>query len=543
MDETLFFGESFEKVSILLVDDQPDGILVLEAILGELGLNIVKAYSGREALREVLRCEFAVILLDVQMPGMDGYETAKLIHERPSNRHTPIIFLTASYMADMHMIQGYNVGAVDYLYKPVDAHILRSKVMVFVDLAKKSALIREQTAEIIKREAEAQQLAEHKKIQEQLMISDRMVSMGMLAVGIAHEINNPLASVMANLDLVTRDIVKLAENPDLSAKLSEVREELQDASEATERIRDIVSDLKIFSRSKKDLTGPVNVQQIMESTLRMAWNEIRHRARLVKNYGETPLVQASESRLGQVFLNLIINAAQAITEGHADNNEIRISIGLNPNGCVVIEIADTGSGMPPEVLAQLFTSFFTTKPIGIGTGLGLSICHQIVTGLGGSIDVKSEVGVGTSFWITLPLAPTQTLQEPQHVTLDIAPGRRGKILVVDDEPMILKAVFRILSAEHEVVTVVNAKEALKHINAGERFDVILCDMMMPQMTGMDLYVEISKVTQEQANRMIFFTGSVFTPLARAFLDKTSNLCIEKPFDNAHLRALINERIQ
>jgi CheY-like chemotaxis protein len=286
----------------------------------------------------------------------------------------------------------------------------------------------------------------------------------------------------------------------------------------------------------------------------MALNEIRHRALLVKHYGKTPPVEASESLLGQVFLNIVINAAHAIDEGHAKSNEIRISTGMDTSGrddvcerndicgSVFIEIADTGSGMPPEVLKRLFTPFFTTKPIGVGTGLGLSICHKIVADFGGSIDVKSEVGVGTTFRITLPLAQPGALAKAVHTDPDIPARRRGNILVVDDEPMITKSLQRILSAEHEVVATGNAKEALDRIGSGERFDVILCDLMMPEMTGMDLHANIFSVAQGQAGRMIFLTGGAFTTRAQAFLAEADRPCIEKPFNIARLRGMINDRI-
>ena len=274
----------------------------------------------------------------------------------------------------------------------------------------------------------------------------------------------------------------------------------------------------------------------------MAGNEIRHRARLVTNYGKTPLVEANESRLGQVFLNMIVNAAQAIEDGRAEKNEIRISTSMDVGGGAVVEIADTGAGMPPDVLRQLFSPFFTTKPVGVGTGLGLYICHGIVTGFGGSIEVRSEVGQGTAFRISLPPARAEVLKEEPLLALDIAARRRGRILVVDDEPMIAAAVQRTLSAEHDVVVLRSAGEALRRITAGERFDVILCDLMMPQMTGMDLHAALFRVAQEQAARMIFLTGGAFTARTQAFLDVTPNQRVEKPFNVRHLRALINDRV-
>ena len=386
-------------------------------------------------------------------------------------------------------------------------------------------------------------ITEQKKLQEQLMISDRMASMGTLAAGVAHEINNPLACVIANLELAERDLGERAESLHLEAELQEIREEAHDARKAAERIRDIVRDLKIFSRSKDEATGPVDVQRVMESTLRMAWNEIRHRARLVKDYGKTPPVEATESRLGQVFLNLVINAAQAISEGRAKDNEIRVATSVAPGGLVVVEIADTGPGMSPEVMGRLFTPFFTTKPIGVGTGLGLSICHRIVTGFGGSIEVESALGKGTTFRISLPAAPGAATEAAPEVALGTVARRRGRILVVDDEPLLIRVVERTLAVEHDVVALSNAREALDRILAGERFDVILCDLMMPQMTGMDLHAELFRLVREQAERMIFLSGGAFTERARAFLAEIPNPCIDKPFNAREMKALLNDRIR
>jgi CheY-like chemotaxis protein len=254
-------------------------------------------------------------------------------------------------------------------------------------------------------------------------------------------------------------------------------------------------------------------------------------------------VQASEARLGQVFLNLVVNAAQAISEGSAEGNEICISTFMEPGGRVIIEIADTGPGMPREVLSRLFTPFFTTKPVGVGTGLGLSICQRIISSFGGSIEVTSEVGKGTTFRVALLPSSNAVSERVPEVTLDVPVGRRGRVLVIDDEPMIGKAIERTLFDEHEVVALASAGEALERIRDGERFDLILCDLMMPQMTGMDLHAGLARVSSEEAAKMIFLTGGAFTPGARNFLDTTPNQWIEKPFDIRKLRALINERIR
>jgi CheY-like chemotaxis protein len=274
----------------------------------------------------------------------------------------------------------------------------------------------------------------------------------------------------------------------------------------------------------------------------MAWNELRYRARVVESYGDTPPVQANEARLGQVFLNLIVNAAQAMPEGHVEEHTLRITTGVDGDGRVAIEIADTGAGMPPEVMARLFTPFFTTKPVGVGTGLGLAISHRIIANMGGTIEFTSEVGRGTSFRIVLPAAPG-VVEEPPPPAVVAPVGRRGRVLVVDDEPMILRAVHRILSVDHDVLIVDHAAEALDRINAGERFDVILCDLMMPQMSGMEFHEELGKLDPQHLSVLVFLTGGAFTARAREFLDQVRAPSIEKPFDPEALRLFVNDRIR
>jgi CheY-like chemotaxis protein len=239
---------------------------------------------------------------------------------------------------------------------------------------------------------------------------------------------------------------------------------------------------------------------------------------------------------------LVMNATQAIVEGHAEHNEIRVSTSTDPSGRAIIEIADTGPGMSPAVLEQVFTPFFTTKAVGVGTGLGLSICRGIIVGFGGSISVTSELGKGTTFRISLLPASLRVSEESPPVPPPATALRRGRVLIVDDEPTVAKAMLRVLSSDHEVVALGSAEEALERTLAGERFDVIICDLMMPQMTGMDLHAEFARVAPEQADRMIFLTGGAFTSRARAFLAEVSNIRLDKPFDVFQLQTLINDSI-
>ncbi len=374
-----------------------------------------------------------------------------------------------------------------------------------------------------------------------MLVSERMASLGTLAAGVGHEINNPLMAVLGNLDMALSDVRRLRRHHG-ALDHQPLADALHDAREAAERVRNIVRDLKLFSRSDEESRGEVRVEQALESSIRMVWNEVRHRATLVRDYKPVPPVYANESRLGQVFLNLIVNAAQAIPEGRASQNQIRVGTSLAADGRVRIEITDSGSGMSPEVVSQLFTPFFTTKPIGVGTGLGLSICHQLVSAIGGEITVETRLGTGTTFAVLLPaIAPTVRAPRETNAT-GIPTTRRGRVLVVDDEQIVATTFRRALAGAHDV-TATDPMDAARMITEGEEFDVILCDLMMPNVTGMDLYAELSRIAPAQAARMVFITGGAFTMQGREFLEHTKNPHLEKPIDVDALRALVNTAVR
>lgn len=505
--------------ALLVEDNEQDAKLLLRE-LKRGGLDVTyERVDTPEAMAEALDAKrWDIVISDYSMPRFSAPMALQMVKEKKLD--IPFIIVSGTVSEDL-AVEAIHRGAQDFMAKGKLGRLIPA----------------------IERELrDVKMRAEQKKMQDQLMISDRMASMGTLASGVAHEINNPLSCVLANLDLAFAELSERAGQLGLEQDVHEIKEELRDARAAADRIRAIVADLKIFSRAQEERTGPVDIERVMESTLRMAWNEIRHRAKLVKNYGKTPAVEASESRLGQVFLNIVVNAAQAIAEGRAQNNQIIISSYTHPSGNVIVEISDTGVGMSPETLGRLFTPFFTTKPAGVGTGLGLSICHRIITGFGGAIEALSEPGKGSTFRISLRPARGGEAEAPAPALRDRPAQASGKVLVVDDEPMIAKAVQRTLANEHEVIAAGSADEVLRRVREGERFDILLCDLMMPQMTGMELYAELSRIAPDQANRIIFLTGGAFTTRARAFLDENPNQRIEKPFDTSHLRAMINERI-
>jgi PAS domain S-box-containing protein len=385
-------------------------------------------------------------------------------------------------------------------------------------------------------------VSDRRKLQAQLLLADRMSSLGTLSAGVAHEINNPLAYVIASLDLLAERLPELAAS--LAPQESEfVDEQLKRAREGTARVRRIVRDLKSFSRADEETITSTELRKSLDTAITLVWNEIKHRARLVKEYDGLPAVRANEARLGQVFINLLVNAAQAMPEGEIERNVLRIVGRTDALGNAVVEIHDTGCGIPPEHLDRIFEPFFTTKPVGEGTGLGLAICHGIVSSLGGTLSVQSEVGRGTTFRVVLPVARPDGLSAHSTPCAVPRPALRGKVLIIDDEKDLTDVTREGLSDLHDVQATQDARQALEWIAAGQRFDLILCDMMMPLMTGMEFHTRLAALVPQQADRVVFMTGGAFTPRAREFLARLPNLGLEKPFDLSHILAMVSAQLE
>ena len=382
-------------------------------------------------------------------------------------------------------------------------------------------------------------LTERHEMVARLAVADRMRSVGMLAAGVAHEINNPLSYVLANLDLVVAELPHFARGSGRRS-LEELQKLLEDVHEGATRVRDVVRDLRMLSRADTEPTAAADVRKVLESCFKMAESEIRFRAELVAELAPAPLVRATPSRLAQVFLNLLINAAHAIPPGRASEHRITVRL-RNEADRVVVEIADTGVGIAAVDRARIFEPFFTTKPIGVGTGLGLAICHGIVTSVGGAIDVESEVGQGTTFRVTLPIADGPQAPPPV-IAAPASASRRGRVLVIDDEPAIGTALRLLFEDEHDIVVFTRASDALARIADGERFDAILCDLMMPDMNGMVLHATIAKIAPAQVGRMFFVTGGAFTREAQEFLAQCEHAPIQKPFDPRQIAEILRRMV-
>jgi two-component system, cell cycle sensor histidine kinase and response regulator CckA len=406
-------------------------------------------------------------------------------------------------------------------------------------------------------------ITERKEMEAQLAQADRLSSMGMLAAGVAHEINNPLSYVLINLESMAEDLPELLQpmrivqtmlsnrpvpaeipsevigqmNP---ATFDSILERFESALRGTRRIHDIVRGLGTFSRVEKDQLVSVNLRRVIDVAINMAYNEIKYRARLVRDYGKVPPIMASEGPLSQVFLNLLINATHAIDEGNVEGNEIRVRTWAE-GVYVFAEVCDTGRGIPKENLGKLFEPFFTTKEIGMGSGLGLAISKSIIESYSGTIKVQSEVGKGTRFTICLPvhLEAREPLVTEAETNLKSAP--RGRILIVDDEAEIRIAMARMLR-NHDTVQAGSGAEARRLLEHDQSFDLILCDMMMSDVSGMDLHDWLVANYPFLDEQFVFITGGAFTPRAREYLSKIDNIRLEKPFNIPKFKKTVNELV-
>ena len=361
----------------------------------------------------------------------------------------------------------------------------------------------------------------------------RIAQLGTLAAGVAHEINNPLTYVMAGLDQAIADVDAL-----LGAvpALGVTRATLREVRDGAERAWLIARDVRMFSRREADGVGPVDLGQVLDATVRVAGHDVRARATLVQEFAGMPPVMGSAVLLGQVFLNLLINAAQAVPAGDPEAHRICLR-GSEDGDRVRVAVSDTGGGIPAELRGQIFDPFFTTKPAGEGTGLGLAITHEIVTSLGGTITVESEVGRGTTFTVSLWAQPREGPRASHP------PARAGRVLVIDDDPLVAEAVRLALAPENDVVVATAGADALALLGEGEGFDTIFCDLMMPGMDGTQFYDEVARRAEAATEAIAFLSGGVDDAATEAFLARTGRPVMEKPFDPASLRKYVRGRVR
>jgi signal transduction histidine kinase len=509
---------------IMVVEDESIVAKDLELTLTRLGYIVpATASSAADALSKASKHRPDLVLMDIHLQGeIDGIAVARRLR---SEMNIPVIYLTA-YADDDTVARARETEPFGYLLKPFNERELRSMLEVA----------------IYKHDAESR-----------LRHSDRMASIGTMAAGVAHEINNPLAYLIANLDFAAKAVADVTaslaaaprerddEDP-LVDRLRGASTAIDDARSGADRVRKIVADLSRFARAKETHREPIDLWDALESAIRLTSHHLQHHAVIVRDPGRTPRVLATTQGLEQVFINLLVNASQAMPEGRPQANRIHVKTRTDDDGRAVVEIADTGAGISAEVKERIFDPFFTTRPAGLGTGLGLSICHRIIADFGGSIAVESTVGQGTRLRITLPAAP---VEEPPIALA--APRResstpRGQLLIVDDDAKMLAMLDRVLGSRHDVTLAHDGAEALAVIASGRRFDLVLCDLMMPRMNGMDLFERVQEIAPEQASGFVFLCGGAVTQRATEFLDAHAGQRFDKPFQLHELEAMIAERL-
>lgn len=382
-------------------------------------------------------------------------------------------------------------------------------------------------------------VTERRQIEAQLLQADRLAALGLLAGGMAHAINNPLSYVLLNLEHLERALPALAEDP---SGLPGVLARLTEACDGAARVAKVVRNMRAFSRVRDRVLTPVDVREILAQTVSIVENEIKHRGSLIAHYEDVPPVMAGEGRLEQVFLNLLVHAAQSLPEDEAERGELRVSARLEPSGLVVVEISDNGPGTarherprssgPPRVESEQQAR----------DRLGLPIVSSVVSSMGGSLHVESRPGRGTTYRVELPAAarPDPTAATPPSSVRDAGePMRRARILVLDDDPGVSQGLKLMLGDEHEVLSAPSVEAALPLLLAEPlRFDVVLCDLMMPVRSGLDLFEELGTKRPDAVARVVFMTGGAYTPEAEEFLSKVPNPRLDKPFDLSAVRQLL-----
>jgi len=413
--------------------------------------------------------------------------------------------------------------------------LLRRRDGSFLPALVTASPLQDEAGAIVARVFLVKDVTEQRKLRESLTRSQRMEGLGTLAGGVAHEINNPLAVLAMNLSSlkeVHERLGQLVAGAAAERAQIEGRELVEESVHAAARIASIVRTLQVFSRAHDDDAADVTVSQIVDAAAAVALNEIRHRAVLLKEYlAPAATVRASPQQLEQALLNVIVNAVQAIPEGGVDQNRIILRIAQRGDQ-VCIEIEDTGTGIPEELRGSIFDPFVTSKPAE-RTGLGLSVTLEVVTRLGGHIDVDSQIGRGTRIAILLPAVARPAASAGASATA----ARRRRILVVEDEPYLRKAYRRILASRYEVIDVGSGEEALARMRA-EHFDLVLCDLQMPAMSGADLYDKSLAEGLATEQEFLFVTGGAFTPHVKEFAEAHADRCLLKPVEVAVLLSRI-----
>jgi signal transduction histidine kinase len=554
---------------VLLIDASPMVLEIVGSLIKEGGHNVVTAERADLGLEALDRSTFDVVVADVNMPGMNGLELLAAVRIRSTD--TPVVMLSSATESQI-VLRAIHDGAFDYVNKDDGLESLGSTVRRALDHARlvreNRRLIEEQRRmnlwledKVRERTMELEELNRHltkergelaraldalRDTQSQLIQAEKMATIGLFTAGIAHEINNPLAFLLPDFEHLEQWVAAQREGGDPKAVMSpdELEQLLNDCRHGLQRIGRIVKQISVFAhQSPHDLTR-VELLPVIERVSRMLAKETqRTGAQLSSSVEATVVVRANADQLQQVLFNLALNALQGLDPERSDG-QVMIETRLHGPD-VVIAVADNGRGIPTRNLELVFEPFFTTRKVGEGTGLGLSICRRLVQCMDGRLELASREGLGTTAylvlpgWVTAPVAAADSLGEVLAITPE-DPRRRLLIAVIDDEPALLEAMRRVLSEEHQVVTFTEAVEAKEWLLHGPRPDLILCDVMMPALTGVDLFNEVARAHPELARRFVLLTGAAHGPELDALARRPEVRLVEKPIERQSLLDLCRE---
>jgi signal transduction histidine kinase len=496
-----------EPVNILLVDDQPAKLLTYEVILRDLGENLLKASSATEALEYLLKKEIAVILIDVVMPDLDGFELAAMIRSHPRFRQTAMIFVSAIALTDLDRVKGYEHGAVDYVPVPIVPELLRAKVRVFAELFSKTRQleilnaelerrVEERTAELAQTNAELERRVEERTRERETALAQvhemqKLESLGKLTGGLAHDFNNLLMTIMSNLDLLSKRF----------QTDSKVKRLVDGAMQSAERGATLTKRMLAFARRQELRPEPVDIGYLINGMAEMLQRTLGPTIEITMGFrDDLDRVLADPNQLELAILNLALNARDAMPDGGRLTITARHEGGeLGPNAesgdYAVLTVSDTGIGMDENTLKRATEPFFTTKEVGKGTGLGLSMVHGLTAQSGGSMHISSRPGSGTTVELWLPIAKGSKVSEVSPKMQSEANAKKSYcVLVVDDDPLVAEATANMVDdLGHPVRSALSGAQALERIREDASINVVITDFAMPGMNGMELAAQIRRM--------------------------------------------------
>jgi len=506
---------------ILVVDDEPANVRLLERMLGDAGYRQIRGTTdSRQVLALYGEFQPDLILLDLMMPHLDGIEVIRQL-QVPEDVFLPVLVLTADATSEAKK-RALEAGAKDFLTKPFDRLevLLRIKNLLdtrnlYLDLERHNRSLEQIVTERTQR----------------LLQSEKVATMGSLLAGVAHELNNPLAVVMGQAHLLRG----MATDRSLIERAARI-------TAAADRCARIVRNFLSLARQRPPERTDVRLDQVVQEAVELLAYELRtsNVEVVLELAGDLPVVWADAHQLHQVVVNLLANAHQAMRRMNA-GRRITIRTRLERER-LLLEVIDTGPGIPAEIQSRIFEPFFTTKPQGEGTGLGLSLCKRMLEEHEGTITVESEVGRGTTFRIELPVVPRPAASLAAGECEPLPPIAGKAILIVDDEPDLAATLAEALERDgHQVEVAAHGTMALEMLER-RAFDLIVSDTKMPILDGERFYAEIEQRFPRLRHRIVFVTGDILSREKREFLERTGAPHILKPFDLREVRQVVHRML-